>query len=210
MRILAILCLALCWVVVASAQCHPPHYRDGSIWVDDPDLVFITISMPLRDFTPSKLVCLAASLKQRYKDRSRVPPGTGAMEGPYSTRIDLPATAAPHCHQEINNRCLVALQYTQHPDDHTEGKVVLTAAVTRSGVMNHVRVVKSESVPPGAETILANAAAQNLSTWRLEPASHADEIHIAYSYAIDKSLPHVDGTQVRWALPNDITIRAAP
>jgi len=227
-------------------------------------MVFRTISIPLQDFTPSKLVCLATSLKQRYRDRSNIliyifssheasrismafqeygketadafaqihalytldgykqeeyvrvlpagmRPSVVPTEGPYSTRIDLPAATTPHCHQEINNRCLIALEYINYPDEAlTSGKVVLTAGITRGGVVNHVRVVKTESVPPGAERLLANAAAVNLSSWRLEPGPRQESIQITYSYSIDNSLRHVDGAQVRWALPNEVAIRFPP
>lgn len=66
--------------------------------------------------------------------------------------------------------------------------------------MSSARVVKAES-------ILASAAIQNLSSWRLEPGPRDEPIQITYSYAIDNSLRHTDGMQVQWNLPNAVSIR---
>lgn len=265
MLIWTALCLVLCSATGAYAQCRPTQYRAGATFADSPSLFVRNISIPLQDFTPSKLVCLAGSFKGRYRDRSHVmvnifsshkaaasnsivqqettkadgeafaqlhaqyifdaakheeyvqilpagvTPGPAPMEGPYSTRIDLLAATTPHCHLEINNRCLIALERITYPDEALKaGAVTLSGIVTPSGTVNRVRVVKTESVPPGAETMLANAAAKNLSSWRVEPGPHQDEIRITYSYLIDNSLHRVDGTQVQWALPNEVMIRGNP
>jgi TonB family protein len=221
----------------------------------------MSISIPFYDFAPSKLVCLATSLRKRYpnyrnieinifssredaqsaiyvqesdrwvigissrmhaqysydagkhEDYVRIMP-TGAIPGgfsfgpgPFSTRIDLPTEAALHCDLEINNRCLIALRSPSYPDEalqrRTSGSVTLAATITRAGKVDHIQVVKAESIAP-------NEAIQNLSSWHLEPGPHDQPIQITYSYAIDNSLRRMDGMQVQWALPNAVSIRIPP
>jgi len=124
-------------------------------------------------------------------------------EQPYETRIDLPVEATPHCQLEIDNRCLIALQQFPYRakllKGKTSGTVTLAATITRSGKVDHVRVVKAES-------IAANEPIQNLSSWRLEPGPRDEAIQITYSYAIDGSLRRIDGVQVHWDLPNAVSI----
>jgi len=191
MRFLTVLCLVLCADASAFAQCRPPRYREGATFVDDASRVVKSISMPLQDFGPSKLVCLATSLRQHYRDRRDIliyifsswkaarqsivvaeatredfeafaqihalysldakkgedyvkilPSGLSPLravptEGPYSTRIDLPVVTEPHCQMEIDNRCLIALEYIGYPSEalkqQASGKVALTAMITRGG-----------------------------------------------------------------------------
>jgi TonB family protein len=223
--------------------------------------------MPLRDFTPRNLVCLATSFQDRYRDRQNIlvyvfssyreskgiitqmefseedvrafqlihavykfdaakpenhvrvlPAGAYIhsipMDGYYSTTINLPATGTPHCRLEINNRCLVAMDYVAYPGEarrlNETGTIVVAATVGRSGKVGNVRVVETESVPGGAQSQLAIAAVYTLSNWTFEPGLKTDAIQIAFSYSIDNSLRHVDGTQVEWDLPRTVTIRAAP
>lgn len=71
-RIMAVLCLAVCVAAEARAQCQTPHYRTGFILADSDSDFIGSISVPLPDFTPSKLVCLANNLKERFKMKSSV------------------------------------------------------------------------------------------------------------------------------------------
>ncbi len=247
--------------VKALAQCRPPQYREGAIFADSDPVFVQSISMRLRDFTPSKLVCLATSLRERHRDYRSIginifssheaaqygiyvqesnredietlshmhaqysndadkhenyveimptgafPGGFSFGPGPFSTRIDLPAEASPHCQLEIYSRCLIALEYPSYPDEalrsKASGTVTLTATITRSGKVEHIRVAKAES-------IAATEAVQNLSSWRLEPGPRDYPIQITYSYAIDNSLRHMDGMPVQWALPNAPSITIPP
>jgi hypothetical protein len=126
---------------------------------------------------------------------------------PYETRIDLPVETTPHCKLEIDGRCLIALQQFPYPADllkwQPSGSVTLAATITRAGKVDHIRVVKAESIS-------ASAAVQNLTSWRLEPGPRDESIQITYSYAIDNSLRRMDGMQVQWALPNAVSIRIPP
>ncbi len=126
---------------------------------------------------------------------------------PYTTRIDLPVATQLHCQLEIYSRCLIALQQFPYPAELLKGKpsgsVTLTGTITRTGKVDHIRVVKAESIAP-------SGVIQNLSSWHLEPGPRDEPIQITYSYAIDNSLRHTDGMQVQWALPNAVTIRIPP
>ena len=146
----------------------------------------------------------------KHEDYVEIMP-TGALPGnsfprpgPFSTRIDLPAETTPHCNLEIDNRCLIALQQFPYPAKLLNGKpsgsVTLAATITRAGKVDHIRVVKAESIS-------ASPAIQNLASWRLEPGPRDESIQITYSYAIDDSLRQMDGMQVQWALPIAVSIR---
>ncbi len=56
--------------VSAFGACNGPHYRVGRRFRDDASGVAFQISIPLRDFAPERLVCLAAELKQKYPGRN--------------------------------------------------------------------------------------------------------------------------------------------
>jgi TonB family protein len=65
-------CLVLFSGAVAWADCASPKYRIGAITLDDQTMLLENISIPVQEFTPSKLVCLATRLKERYKDRKSI------------------------------------------------------------------------------------------------------------------------------------------
>jgi len=265
---LAAVCLVLCSGIGAFAQCPTPRYRTGATLADSKAELIMSISIPLREFAPSRLVCLATSLKERYRDRPSIivsifssPEAasnsigvllqeettaevrmlaqmhgryvfsserhedylelipvltwqSNMWNGPYDTRIDLPIAATPRCRVEILQRCLIASDGIDYPYEALKrgasGTVTLAGTVTRSGKISHVRVVKTESAPEGEASLLANAAARDLSSWRLEPGRRHGVIQITYLYAIDKSLPKRGHTDVRWVLPNEVAIRGNP
>ena len=126
---------------------------------------------------------------------------------PYETRIDLPVTTTLHCNLEIESRCLIALQQFPYPAKllkrKTSGTVTLSGTITRAGKVIQVRIVKAESIS-------ASEAIENLSSWRLGPGPRDEPIQITYSYAIDNSLRRMDGMQVHWALPHEVSITIPP
>jgi hypothetical protein len=257
---LTAVCLVLCSGMEAFAQCPAPRYRTGITPVNSDAELIMSISIPLRDFAPNRLVCLATSLKERYRGRKSVivsifssyeaashslgvlPPEAGKfarqmlarMHGRYvfsaerhveylelmptldweRTRIDLPVVAAPHCRVEIAQRCLIESHGIDYPWEavklRASGSVALTATFARDGKVSRVRLVKAQSVPEGAAGPLADAAVQNLSSWRLEPGPRAETVRITYSYVIDRSLPWNILTEVRWIPPDEIAIRGNP
>lgn len=56
----------------ASKQCAPPLYRKGQVWEETQSSVLMTVSVALRDFAPSKLVCLARSFREHYPSRKNI------------------------------------------------------------------------------------------------------------------------------------------
>jgi hypothetical protein len=68
--------------------------------------------------------------------------------------------------------------------------------------------MKVQSVPPGQENALANAAVRAFSSWRLEPGRRDIPIQITFSFLIDTTLRYTDGEKIDWDLPEKLTIRA--
>jgi len=232
--------------------------------VDSATFLAVSISIPLRDFAPNRLVCLANSLKQRYPNRESIavyifssqaaarasifgqettkedletlaqmharytletrrheeyveimPVGvTSALgAGAYSTRIDLPAAASPRCGEEVDKRCLIAMQEFAYPEAagrRLSGKVTLIGAITQSGEVSRVRVLRAEASSESEKDLLTNTASEQFSSWRLEPGPRQEAIQITFSYVIDSSLHYKGETKVDWALPNGVTIRGSP
>lgn len=59
------------WVVLACstcalAQCRAARYHEGRVWEDSEASAFMAVSIPLHDFAPARLVCLAEALRLRY------------------------------------------------------------------------------------------------------------------------------------------------
>ena len=134
--------------------------------------------------------------------------------GPFDTRIDLPTAAAPHCRVALANRCLIASEDTTYRFDAlrpmASGKITLAGTIARSGKIKGVHVVNA-GLDPGADgNQLTSAAVQNLSSWRMEAGSRQDAIRITYSFTLDVSLPTIHPVQVRWASPNEVSIRWKP
>ena len=57
------------WGFHASA-CNAPHYNIGRVWEDNASVIDIDIAIRIEDFAPKRLVCLAASLKEKYPQRN--------------------------------------------------------------------------------------------------------------------------------------------
>ena len=72
LRILVVTCMFVALGVCAFAQCHVPDYLQGGTLFDSKTEIVTNISIDLQDFTPNKLVCLARSLKERYRGRDSV------------------------------------------------------------------------------------------------------------------------------------------
>ncbi len=56
----------------AYAQCQAPEYRRGQVFEDSASTIDLTISMPLPNFVPKTLVCLAELLKREYSNRKTI------------------------------------------------------------------------------------------------------------------------------------------
>lgn len=68
---LALLFILSSWACF-GVVCRAPSYREGHVWEDSPSSIMMNISIPMRDFAPERLVCLAAALKQRYSNRKQI------------------------------------------------------------------------------------------------------------------------------------------
>jgi len=63
--------VALCGATAAApGVCGPPSYRVGRTWADNAAQTLIDISIPLEDFAPDSLICLAGALRRQYPERS--------------------------------------------------------------------------------------------------------------------------------------------
>jgi hypothetical protein len=71
-RIILSACLLLTFGEDARAQCDVPQYRKGIVWKNSDSAVEMQISIRVADFAPKKLVCLANSLRERYRDHKSI------------------------------------------------------------------------------------------------------------------------------------------
>lgn len=55
-----------------AGDCRSPSYREGFVWEDSASSIMMNISIPMNDFAPARLVCLAEAMKQRYSDRRKI------------------------------------------------------------------------------------------------------------------------------------------
>lgn len=137
-------------------------------------------------------------------------------KGPPSldSRIDLPlGDEPPHCSLELDGRCIFDVSRIVYPKEalqaKTSGSVTLQAKITPAGALRAVHVVKNDVKPEETKKILTNAAVQNLSRWRIDPASHESPVRITYSYEIlSSSSPK--WTDIEFKLPSQVIIRRKP
>lgn len=133
----------------------------------------------------------------------------------YDSRIDLPLVSRPHCRLEINDRCVMALDRINYPDDALKAKpsatVTLTGTVASTGEITRVQLASvATTAAEDIKEAFIRGSINNLRTLQLEPASHEDWVRIAYTYVIDSSLLPRGQVRMDLALPNQITIRANP
>ena len=72
MRILTAFCLILCSGTGTFAQCRAPQYHVGVTLANSKADLIMSISIPLQQFAPSGLICLATDLKERYRGRNSI------------------------------------------------------------------------------------------------------------------------------------------
>ena len=66
LRWLFLVVLCFCFAPHLHADCNSPHYRVGKTYDYIAPTVLLDISIPLQDFKPDKLICLATVLRQQY------------------------------------------------------------------------------------------------------------------------------------------------
>lgn len=77
MQIRIVPALLLCQLVfpicaIAAGHCGIPKFNRGAVWEESESSVFMAVSIPLQDFAPSKLVCLAQEFRRRYPNRDKI------------------------------------------------------------------------------------------------------------------------------------------
>lgn len=142
------------------------------------------------------------------------PVGFTSLDSLYTT-ITLPSGTAPHCHLQVQNRCLMAVvQQVTYPaaalQAKTSGDTTLTAQVNSEGRVTNVKVAAANANPQGHGDALASAAIQNLKTWQFDAGTASVPFRITFSYVIDSSLPPGMDTAVKWDLPDRVVIRGKP
>jgi TonB family protein len=117
-RTCTVICLIFAMRSSAFAACHAPHYRTGHVWEDSHSAVMINISIEMSDFAPSKLVCLAQTLKERYGPQRQIEVLI------FSTRAAAEHYTMPLSGDSVLPRTAWAMQlyatYFFHPDKHEE------------------------------------------------------------------------------------------
>lgn len=71
-RTLLACCIALLAFAAASAKCTAPRYREGQLWENSDSTVLMSVSVPLQDFAPERLICLAQAFRDRYQERKSI------------------------------------------------------------------------------------------------------------------------------------------
>lgn len=127
------------------------------------------------------------------------------------TRIDFPISSTPRCRVELGGRCVITLDGLDYPPNAlqtaTSGSITLTGRVSRSGELRGVRLLESAVTPKDGTEILASAAIESLSKWRVEAARHEDKIRITYRYTIESSSLGGGKSRLEFDLPNQVIIR---
>jgi hypothetical protein len=149
----------------------------------------------------------------KHEEYLKIMPRGFEGESSYDTRIDWPLQSKLRCRFELNERCLLALDGIDYPDEARRatisGAITLTGTITRAGEMSAIRVIEASTEPAERKDVLVNEAVRNLKTWHLEAARHKDSIRITYSYVIESSLSDHRQVEVKLALPNHVTIRGS-
>jgi len=148
--------------------------------------------------------------KEKHDDYVLIVPDAFSQEfdSPFTTRIDLPLAGTPVCKLAINGRCLLEFHPIEPPFGDRPGVagwVTLTASIGRNGFVSNVSVVGADAQPPEGRAPLIDWALGNLGTWRFEPGPHTDGVRITYRF--EPSETAGQGTDVRFALPDEVSIR---
>jgi hypothetical protein len=128
MRTLAALCSSLWWVAAADARCQPPQYRAGATFVDTATDLATNISISPQGFTPGRLVCLATSLKDRYRGRTNIL--VNIFNSPKLTRRSL--FVQEYTKEDLKMFSQVHARFVFDADKHEEYIEIMPLGVTPS------------------------------------------------------------------------------
>ena len=131
------------------------------------------------------------------------------------TTLTLPLETTARCNLQLHERCLMAvIEKPGYPGDAlrkgVSGKIMLAGTINAEGQVTRIQIAGADVTPHEGRDVLANAAIQNLAAWQFDSGVADTAIQITYSYAIDTSLAAGIGTDVKWMLPDGITIRGKP
>jgi TonB family protein len=131
------------------------------------------------------------------------------------TTIRIPHIGPFHCGIQVTGRCAIAImERITYPESALKagatGQVTLSSTITRDGQLTRTRVMVKRFRSTREESVLLNAARQDLNTWKFDASEHNDTIQVTYSFQIDRSLSHGATPQVEWNSPGQVTVRAAP
>lgn len=131
-----------------------------------------------------------------------------------TSRINLPFVNQPTCRLEYSHRCLILLDGPRFQADalraRASGTVTLTGMISRGGEVSRIEVLGSSVTPEQWRSQLTNDSIANLRSWKLEPSESEDHVRVTYDYISDTSLPKNYKLDVKFALPDQITVAGNP
>ncbi|MGA2434114.1 MAG: TonB family protein [Bryobacteraceae bacterium] len=120
-----------------------------------------------------------------------LPEGLDRADSIFTTRIDLPAKAAPACKLAITGRCLLEFEHIDYPSakgmPKISGQVTLAGSIRSDGKLSGVTVEGANVSPAQSRAVLVDAALQNFRTWRFEPAEQQNTIRVTYDFEVTNS-----------------------
>lgn len=129
-----------------------------------------------------------------YRDREReyleIKPFGSDTTAPLDSHIDLADNRAADCKVSIRGRCLMTVDWLRsHPvsGTGTPEDVQLQAHLARDGRLTRVAIVEQGGKQSSRD--FARWAANNLKTWRFEPAASGDGVDVAVTAVISTVVP---------------------
>lgn len=143
-----------------------------------------------------------------------IPDHLAEDEAALDTRIDLSAARQPSCRLQLKGRCLMAFEHFGYPRQYEKpivaGSVTLTGIIQADGSVSNIRPAEVVTGSKDHRSLLIKTAVANLRTWRFEPTRQSDPVHLRYSFEIVNA-PSLQGkTQLRFSLPEQVTICTGP
>jgi hypothetical protein len=155
-RILAVTCISLTLATGAFAQCHVPDYLQGATLSDSKSEVITNISIDLEDFTPNRLVCLARSLKERYRGRSSIDIGIFSSQAA-ATYLRQPALPLEPQAEDYEMFKQMHASYLFRPDIHDDYILLMPdPMIDAPGAAINTKIDLSAAIVPACKLQINN------------------------------------------------------
>jgi hypothetical protein len=140
----------------------------------------------------------------------------GSVHVGQETLVDLPAARLRPCRLEIANRCMLEMNWPDHPDDTIaaliSATIVVTGRIDKQGRPVAIQIKTADARDARSNKVsadrLVRAALEHVKSWRVEEAAQETPFNITFDFGVTDDLSELS-LDLR-QFPRRITLRDQP